>query len=565
MNIKEIFHNRYELLRRVGHGGFSEVWEAFDIRSGLVIAIKIFRKQDEIGIKFCKEEYLKTYELKHPNILSPFHFDIADDRPYLVMKYLNGGTLAEKIGHLNKSEIQNLISQLSDALNYLHRLPEPLVHGDIKPDNILIDENGNFCLTDFGISTKLKQKFTQTLLADPLPQANAGVTPMAYRCPETFKYKDWQERPLNPKSDIWSAGITLYQSLYDSLPFNGEGGLGQLILMKSANCTIDQVLDFEDNDSLRLFEPVIMSALELYPEDRPSIFGQYSAYIYKIQVQSTQKPNNSKSEALIFVNDEKSKNKKDNKLTYFLLFAFVSTAVFAGILFSKKPKYIPIQSAATTNDSSINTNTQVNPVIYSSPVTIDNKPNPSVSNTTIVTDKNIQNISNQQNLLINKQTEIIQQKDENPVISIAKTETSTNPEPVAIVETAIDKPVKETIKEKTKTTNIKANIPVSLALYEDIDDVTKYPSGSKIQFIVETNVISYGDVILNKGQIVYGLVKKNDGKKLNIRFPEIYTSGGTKMKSLIKDNFDIVVGVDKKGEIYHPFTDFQTNVIIKYE
>ena len=63
MNISEIFHNRYELIQRVGSGGFSEVWKAHDMRSGMEVAIKIFRKQDDEGISLCKEEYLKDIRL----------------------------------------------------------------------------------------------------------------------------------------------------------------------------------------------------------------------------------------------------------------------------------------------------------------------------------------------------------------------------------------------------------------------------------------------------------------------------------------------------------------------
>ena len=190
MNISEVFHNRYELLQRVGSGGFSEVWKANDMRSGMEVAIKIFRKQDDEGITLCREEYLKAFEMSHSRIMTPFHFDVDNDRPYLVMRFMNGGTLSQKIGKISVPETERLITHLSEALKYLHHKTGAIVHGDIKPDNILIDEDGNYYLTDFGISTRLQEKFTETMMMPSDISLGKGITPMAYRSPENFKYKN---------------------------------------------------------------------------------------------------------------------------------------------------------------------------------------------------------------------------------------------------------------------------------------------------------------------------------------------------------------------------------------
>ncbi len=568
MNISEIFHNRYELLQRVGSGGFSEVWKANDMRSGMEVAIKIFRKQDDEGIALCKEEYQKAFEMSHPNLMIPFHFDVDRDHPYLVMKFLSGGTLANRSGDLTNVEAKRLIQQLGSALQYLHFKTNPIIHGDLKPDNILIDEAGNFYLTDFGISTRLQEKFTETMLISSHPSPGKGVTPMAYRSPEHFKYKNWLQQNLSPKSDIWSAAVTIYHTLYQQLPFNGEGGLGQLIMMKSGNHIIEEILDFPEMQDYDEFIPLLTACLNLDPAERPSDLNAPIKAVFREAAFQEERV------ALPLITAEpKKKEKNDSRyFIYIGLMVFVFIAVITAYTFSNKTESSlskdalasdPSQEIIEISDDTLKhmgisdmkkTVTRYGEDILTTVPVYDNKP-AGFPTTGTSTSSNINPASPAQD---NNPTKEKVAEINTPIINPSIPEIKTVPEE------KIPEPV--TIKEEKstpKTATIKPNIPIPLALNEQINNTSDYPAGSKISFVTASDVISYGEVFIKKGTEIFAEVKKRSDKKLNIRFPLVYTSGGTKLKSLNLDNFEINIESDKKGKIYRPVTSsYQNNVLI---
>lgn len=570
MNISEIFHNRYELLQRVGSGGFSEVWKANDMRSGMEVAIKIFRKQDDEGIALCKEEYQKAFEMSHPNLMIPFHFDVDRDHPYLVMKFLGGGTLASRTGDLTNTEAKRLIHQLGSALQYLHFKTNPIIHGDLKPDNILIDDNGNFYLTDFGISTRLQEKFTETMLIYSHPSQGKGVTPMAYRSPEHFKYKNWLQQPLSPKADIWSAAVTIYHTLYQQMPFNGEGGLGQLIMMKSGNHPIEEVLDFPEIEQYDEFIPLLTACLNLDPADRPS---DLNAPVREIR-RAAAVVEEAVAVPLVF---PEAKKKSQNDSRYFIyigLMIFVFVAVISAYIFSNKSQSTASQSNTATNHdlgiieisddtlthmgiSDVNTGvvqretdpgrvnqSDMKPTVYPASVSVKSG---ELKPFTTAIEKNEPYKENTAELVSNSPVPGPSLPEVKPVTEEKK------PDPVIIKEE----------KSTPKTATIKPNIQIPLVLNVQINSAADYPAGSKISFVTAADVLSYGEVIIKKGTEVFAEVKKSNDKKLNIRFPLVYTSGGTKLKGLNLDNFEININTDKKGKIYRPVTSsYQNNVLI---
>ena len=146
-------NNRYQLIRIVGRGSFGEVWLAKDLTTGIDVAIKIYIALDEKGVQEFKEEFLLTYSLNHPNLLHTNYFDISDNRPYLVMPYCPNSAFG-LIGTKDENAIWRFIRDTAAGLEYLHS--QDIVHRDIKPDNILVDSKGNFLISDFGISLKMK-------------------------------------------------------------------------------------------------------------------------------------------------------------------------------------------------------------------------------------------------------------------------------------------------------------------------------------------------------------------------------------------------------------------------
>ena len=571
MNISEVFHSRYELLQRVGRGGFSEVWKALDMRSGVEVAIKVFRQQDSEGIALCREEYLKTFDFQHPNILTPFHFDVSDDRTYIVMKFLNGGTLADHLGNLNAAKVEDLIRQLGSALKYLHSRPVPVIHGDIKPDNILIDENGNYFLTDFGISTKLIQRFTETLRADSIVDSSKGVTPMAYRSPESFKYKNWEFNKTGPFSDIWSAGVTVYQAIYNSLPFNGEGGLGQLILMKSGNHSLEEIIEFEDGDFTR-FNAIILAALQLNPQQRATFLGE---------VVDSPEPiitSESISDPPLLIDDTEGisirKKKESRAFLYPLLAIFAIGVVLLVIALSKGGKekegnnppalsQEAIQTVDSIQDQTVdNSDHNVNDKLHATrDISTDEKIAANLRTEAKTVPVNNSSPAIQTNTPEENHTTPIDQSEN--VSSAKENIQSEKAEPVS-VETRIMNPSESREKTKSRSVTIKPNIPIPLMLNEDIGNPEALSSGSKISFVVADDVLSYGDVFLRKGQKVQAVVKKVTRDKIKIHFPDIYTTGNTKLKSPNLDNFDIKIGKDQKGIIFYPVTSsYQYNVNVK--
>ena len=238
LNSDELFDGHYRLLRPLSTDGASaDVWLALDVNtidnypspeddavaidesSGIQVAIKIYRPKNALDIEGeqrFRDEFKVVYECRHANLLQPTGFSIYKDIPYLVLPYCEAGSSENLIGQrLSKDQIWKFVLDVASGLNRLHTNYPQIIHQDIKPANILIDNNGNYTITDFGISSRKNDA-----KEDYYDEENNGT--FAYMAPERF-----EDANPRPESDIWALGATLCEIITSRVPFGEDGGKGQ--------------------------------------------------------------------------------------------------------------------------------------------------------------------------------------------------------------------------------------------------------------------------------------------------------------------------------------------------
>lgn len=206
-------NERYEIIKTIGEGGMANVYLANDTILDRKVAIKVLRgdlSNDEKFIRRFKREALSVSNLSHPNIVEVYDVGEEDGNYYIVMEYIDGKTLKQllqKRGALTLNEVIDIMTQLTDGLSHAHEAY--IIHRDIKPQNIMIEDNGLIKITDFGIAMALNS--TQ------LTQTNSVMGSVHYLPPEQANGKG-----STIKSDIYSLGILMYELLTGSVPFKGD-------------------------------------------------------------------------------------------------------------------------------------------------------------------------------------------------------------------------------------------------------------------------------------------------------------------------------------------------------
>lgn len=208
--------DRYKIVELIGGGGMSHVYLAHDMILNRDVAIKILRydfaNEAELHRRFQREA-LSATSLSHPNIVSVYDVGEDGDMHYIVMEYIKGKTLKQYIQEfspLSPARSVHIMKQLTSAIAHAHE--NGIIHRDIKPQNILVDDDGNVKITDFGIAT--------TLNATSYTQTNSVMGTVHYLSPEQARGGIATKR-----SDIYSLGIVLYELLTGELPFSGESAV----------------------------------------------------------------------------------------------------------------------------------------------------------------------------------------------------------------------------------------------------------------------------------------------------------------------------------------------------
>jgi len=247
----------YEVIKLIGKGGMAGVYEALQPSMNRTVAIKVMAQAlsvDESFIQRFKNEAQLIAHLEHAHILPVYDFGEQDGTLYIVMRYLDAGTLEDRIGEKGMlvKEAVSLFSQLASALDYAHS--KGVVHRDLKPSNVLVDKQGNTFLSDFGIAKSLEgggQNLTGT----------GGVvgTP-TYMSPE-----QGLGGTVDARSDIYALGVILFEMLTGQVPFTADNPMQ--VMLKHINDIPPSPNALNPNIS-KAVESVVLKAMDKKPQNR---------------------------------------------------------------------------------------------------------------------------------------------------------------------------------------------------------------------------------------------------------------------------------------------------------
>jgi serine/threonine protein kinase len=264
---------RYHILEQLGEGGMATVYKAFDTRLETDVAVKVIRTEKlteetrERALKRFEREAKALARLTHPNIVKVTDFGEYQGKPYLVMPYLSGGTLKERLGKpVPWQDAFRMLAPIARALEYAHQ--RDVIHRDVKASNILITDSGQPMISDFGIAKILTLDETVDLTGTGM-----GIGTPEYMAPEQWNGK------TTPQSDQYSLGIVLYEMLTGRKPYTAETPAA--ILLKQATEPLPRPSRYAP-DLPEAVEKILIKALGRDLKDRYADMGGFASALEKL-------------------------------------------------------------------------------------------------------------------------------------------------------------------------------------------------------------------------------------------------------------------------------------------
>lgn len=254
---------QYQIIEMLGKGGMATVYKATQTTINRTVAIKVLPRalmHDDTFMQRFRREAEVVATLEHFHILPMYDYGEYDGMPYIVMRFLEGGSLQERVreGPLAWDQVMHVLSQVADALDYAHS--RGVIHRDIKPSNIMLDAQGNAYLTDFGIA-KVSEGTAQ------LTGSGIVGTP-AYMAPEQSN-----PGPPTPAMDIYALGATLFEMITGQVPFVADTPIAQ-ILMHIQN-PVPSLRDYNPDIPVEV-DRVLQRTMAKSPQERYQTAGELS-------------------------------------------------------------------------------------------------------------------------------------------------------------------------------------------------------------------------------------------------------------------------------------------------
>jgi serine/threonine protein kinase/Flp pilus assembly protein TadD len=266
-----IFAGRFEVIEELGKGGMGKVYKVLDKEVNEKIALKLLKPEiatDEKTIERFRNELKFARKIGHPNVCRMYDLNREEDTHYITMELVSGEDLKStitRIGQFPIGKAMSIAKQVCDGLAEAHRLG--VVHRDLKPQNIMLDKEGNARIMDFGIARSLKAK--------GLTGAGVMIGTPEYMSPEQVEVKDVDQR-----SDIYSLGVILYEMVTGRLPFEGETSIAIAMKHKSEPPQDPREYNSQIPDEL---SRVILKCLEKNREKRYQSGGDVRAELEAIE------------------------------------------------------------------------------------------------------------------------------------------------------------------------------------------------------------------------------------------------------------------------------------------